>query len=113
MYACELEVDGKWYRRPQHTHEARQRPQPFPPGRQYDKIAINLDEWWEPKAPRNVDTPRDAESERLKLTPGKHTIRVAFTANPAKDTPGKDVRAISNPVEIEIRAQSDEKVDAT
>ncbi|NQU19898.1 MAG: hypothetical protein HQ567_01340 [Candidatus Nealsonbacteria bacterium] len=113
LYACELEVDGKWYRRPQTTLEVRQRPKLFSPGRQYDNIAINLDEGWEPDVPRNADTPRDAEPERLKLTPGKHTIRVAFTANPAKDTPGKDVRAISNPVEIEIRAQSDEKVDAT
>lgn len=34
--------------------------------------------------------------------PGKHTVRVAFTAQPTEKDAGKPVRVISNPVEIDI-----------
>ncbi len=110
---CELEVDGRWYRRPIYTREIRLLPRPFPPGRQYDDIAVNVDQWWELPASENARAPWKTGPERLKLTPGKHTIRVAFTATAAKNAPGKPFRAVSNPVEIEIVAKSDEKVDAT
>jgi len=39
----------------------------------------------------------------LKFTPGKHVVRVSFTAGPSEDGGGGRVRAVSNPVEIEIR----------
>ena len=99
---CELEVDGRWYRRPQNTLETRMPPQPFPPGRQYDNIAVDLDQWWELASSQNAGRPGRPEPVRLKLTAGKHTVRVAFTAPPAKNAPGKPVRAVSNPVVIEV-----------
>jgi len=110
---CELQVDGRWYRRPLYTRELRMRPRPFPPGRQYDDIAVGVDPWWEIPVPRGGRPPWKAGPERLKLTPGQHTIRVALTATAPRSAPGKSVRAISNPVVIEIVAKSDEKVGAT
>jgi hypothetical protein len=106
---CELEVDGQWYR-PPIRGGVRLRPQPFPPDRQYS-IGVSLHGYWELPASRIARSPW--ESGRLELTPGKHTIRVAFTATAAKNAPGKSVRAVSNPVEIEMIAKSDEEVDAT
>ena len=100
--SCALEVDGRWYRRPQNTLEIRMRPQPFPPGRHYDNIGVDVDPWWELKASQDAKRPRGTEPEKLKLTGGKHTIRVAFAAWAAKNAPGKPVRAVSNPVVIEV-----------
>ena len=115
---CELEVDGRWYRPPR-TLERRLPPEPFPPSRQYDNIAVDLHESWELAASRNVHAPWDSGRGRLRLTPGKHTVRVAFTAWASKKArapiyaPGEDVRAVSNPIQIEILPKSDKKVDAT
>ena len=99
---CELEVDGRWYRRPLNTRGIRPLPKPFPPGRQYDNIAVDLDQWWELKASQDAKRPRGTGPEKLKLTGGKHTIRVAPTMPVSGNRPGDHVRAISNPVEIEI-----------
>jgi beta-lactamase regulating signal transducer with metallopeptidase domain len=49
-----------------------------------------------------ISLPSDFPRHTLKLTPGKHTIRVAMIATPAYAGPAGPVRAISNPVEIEI-----------
>ncbi len=100
--SCELEVDGRWYRRPLNTHGIRPLPKPFPPGRQYDNIAVDLDQWWELASSQNAGRPGMSEPEKLKLTAGKHTICVAFTATAAKNEPGKHARAVSNSVAIEI-----------
>jgi len=105
---CELEVDGKWYRRPLRTLGILMKRKPFPPGRQYDNIAVDLDQWWELAASQNAGQPGMSEPERLKLTPDKHNIRVAFTATAAKNAPGKPVRAVSNPVEIQIKPDGQE-----
>ncbi len=85
---CQVEFNGKWF-------EQKEIGAPmsfFPPGQRYDDISIPLEGPWV--------TPRD--DERLRLEPGKHTVRVAFICEPTRLTPGKPVRAISNPVEIEI-----------
>ena len=95
---CELEVDGRWYRGP-FPGGVLMRPQPFPPGSRHQNIGADLHEAWELKGAR---MPRGTEREMLKLTGGKHTIRVAFTAPVAKNAPGKPVRAVSNPVVIEV-----------
>jgi beta-lactamase regulating signal transducer with metallopeptidase domain len=104
LNSCELEVDGRWYRWLVTTWGMPMPPQPFPPGRQYDNIAVDVGRSrgsWELKASEGAR--RSSRDEwMLKLTAGKHTIRVAFTATAAKNAPGKPVRAVSNPVEIEI-----------
>jgi hypothetical protein len=102
MHGCELEVDGQWFRRPSNTLELRALPSPFPPGRQYAGIVINLDNYWEKTVSQDVRRSRRNVPERLRLTPGKHNLRVAVTATADKSAPGKPVRAICNPVEIEI-----------
>ncbi len=61
LYACELEVDGQWYRRPPDTLELRQRPKPFSTGQQYDNIAIKMDRWWELKSPQNAGRPGEPD----------------------------------------------------
>jgi hypothetical protein len=77
---------------------------PLPPGKQFDDITFRLNEQWlfgadfgaPPPARKigNVDT-----NAKLKLTPGRHIVRVAVYAD------GNEkvwVRTLSNPVEIEI-----------
>ncbi|NQU21758.1 MAG: hypothetical protein HQ567_10780, partial [Candidatus Nealsonbacteria bacterium] len=110
---CELEVDGQWYCQPVSLGTIPP-PRPLPPGRQYDNIAIDLAQSWQLAASQIARAPWKAGPEQLgKLTPGKHTVRVAFTATAAKNAPGKPFRAVSDPVEILIVSKSDEKVDAT
>jgi len=94
---CKLELDGTWFEQ----KEVAAMVSPFSPGQQYDDMPIALDDRWV--------TPRD--DERLRLEPGRHTVRVAFLAYPevniasggivlAEDV--EPVRPVSNPVEIEI-----------
>ncbi len=112
-FGCELEVDGRWYRCPVYLGTIPP-PRPLPPGRQYDDIAVVLGRYWQLAVSRDARAPWKTGPEQLgKLAPGKHTIRVAFMTTAAKNAPGKPFRAVSNPVEIEIVAKSDEKVDAT
>jgi Leucine-rich repeat (LRR) protein len=65
----------------------------FLPGRQYDDIPVSLVSDWA------------SDGKPLILGPGKHSIRVAFIASPSGDDAGGPVRAVSNPVEIEITAE--------
>ncbi len=101
-YSCEVEVDGEWYRQSPRNRGTIPAPKPFPPGRQYDDIAVDLGAGWELKTSQEARRPGEARPEQLKLTGGKHTIRVAFTATATKNAPGKPVRAVSNPVVIEV-----------
>jgi len=98
-----LQVDGQWFQRQPSTREVRARPSPLPPGREYKAIVIDLDAYW--VLPRQSRDPASLDRmARLKdvLLPGKHTVRVAVMAMADKSEPGKPVRAISNPVQIEI-----------
>jgi hypothetical protein len=88
---CELEVDGKWH---PWVGDIDVTSSAFGPGREYKDIRITLDDHWHT---REGDKP-------LRLEPGKHTIRVAFIAPPSAKGQGGPVRAVSNPVEIEILA---------
>ena len=86
---CELQFDGQWY---WWTGEIAVKSSAFGPGRQYNDIPISLVENW-----------RSKEGYKpLKLDAGKHTVRVAFIANPIGKNSGPAVRVVSNPVEIEI-----------
>ena len=111
---CQMELDGKWY-----IHESADlvdSPSRLEPGKQLDGwVAVSLD------GPRKVYTPngffsggivrvslmetriegpwvrKDDKEARLKLSPGKHTIRVAYG-----DPVSKKVLPISNSVEFEV-----------
>lgn len=87
---CRLEVDGTWY---DWTDGYALKTSPLPSGRQYDDVRIALVESWK------------SDTGRLSLAVGKHKIRVAFTA-PAPNTKVRgalpSLRAISNPIEIEV-----------
>jgi len=87
---CELEVDGRWYR---WAGGMDVKGSGFLPGRQYDDIPVSLVSDWA------------SDGKPLILGPGKHSIRVAFIASPSRDDAGGPVRAVSNPVEIEITAE--------
>ena len=93
---CEMEFDGRWFvwLGPIHVKSSA-----LDPGRQYANIPISLVSDWRSKDAR----------EPLKLAPGKHTIRIAFIASPQDRDSGSPVRAVSNPVSIEIAAQEGEK----
>jgi hypothetical protein len=64
----------------------------FPPGRLYENIPVSLVSQWG----------RKNGSQPLKLTPGKHTVVLAFVCEP--NDGGQTVRVESNPVDIEILA---------
>ena len=87
-----LEFDGRWYR---DTVRARKLPLVLAPGQQKDAIRVWLGlGWWRKDGPNSPN-----------LTPGRHTVRVAFTGtfgNPRTAEDAMPVRAVSNPVEITI-----------
>jgi prepilin-type processing-associated H-X9-DG protein len=89
---CELGIDGQWYRH----KEVSAKSSPFPPGKQYNGIDITLDKRWYSKG----------AYEPLQLPPGKHIIHVTFVLSDARkggiEPPPAPVRAVSNPVRIEI-----------
>jgi len=112
-HGLELEVDGRWYLQPMYAGTIGP-PKPLPPGRRYDDIAVVWSRSWLFAAPRKARAPWKAGPEKLgDLTPGKHTIRVAFAVTAAKGPSGKPLKPVSNPVEIEIVAKNDGKADAT
>ncbi|MHC4176319.1 MAG: hypothetical protein ACYSWU_02365 [Planctomycetota bacterium] len=91
-----LEFDGHWYMDPSRV---RKRPLAIPAYEQHaggSVLPLSPENW------RRTEPPRT-----LELTPGKHTVRVAFVGMLDAVTEaggGKPVRAASNPVEIEIVA---------
>ncbi len=86
--SAEMELDGQWYHG---TVTQLTSPSDFVPGTRYEDIEFRLDEFWESRPARAP----------LKITPGKHSVRVAMTAESFK-VGEPPVRAVSNPVEIEI-----------
>ena len=92
LMSWEIELDGAWY------HCSREvgntiAPIPLEPGRQHDNHGLRFTgNLWRSK---EGDKP-------LEFTPGRHTVCVAFTARATKPNAGPPVRAVSNPVEIEI-----------
>ncbi len=101
--AFEVEVDGRWYVCGVEYSVA---PSTFGPGREYDRIAIPLDDQWYVK---DEDASAMQGRQPMRLSAGKHTIRVAVRTTSVTvrdgrldDQPTARVRAVSNPVEIEI-----------
>jgi hypothetical protein len=85
---AEIEIDGKWHR---WIGDVDAKSSAFGHGKQYDDIAFRLVDKWSPIE----------GGGRLKLLPGKHTLRVALIADSFTD--GQDpVRAVSNPIDFEI-----------
>ena len=88
---CEIEFDGKWHK---WSGGFSLKSSPLPPGKKSKNVRISLLEPW-----------RSEDGDGLPLTIGKHTVRIAFPARaPNPKAPGAwlQIRAISNPVEIEI-----------
>ena len=105
----QLVIDGQSYC---WIGEIRVKSSAFPPGREYRNIPVTLSENWQritetpdptvtsdPYGPGGGDAP--AGNRPLKLKPGKHTIRLVVLARATTKGP-RDVRAESNPLEIEI-----------
>ncbi len=104
----EIEIDGQWYK-PEKAIEA---------GTRITLSAIStpitLAGEWEPLSDKEVaeyalrhsqSTSRVIDPEKrvnLTLSPGRHTIRVAYIAMPARANTGDPVRVVSNSVEIEV-----------
>ncbi len=91
-----LEFDGQWYIDPSRV---RKRPLAIRAGGEHAGGGVLP---LSPKNWRRTEPPRT-----LELTPGKHTMRVALVGTLGAVTEaggGKPVRAVSNPVEIEIVA---------
>jgi len=86
----ELEFDGRPHNRAGRGPVAKS--SPLGPGRHYKGIRFWLDTHWQEKQ----------DGQPLRPAPGKHTVRVAFEAEPVGEDAGKPVRVVSNPVEIEI-----------
>ena len=91
----EIEVDGAWYHATV-DRLGRVEVRTLPPGTVQKDIAFLPEEWskWQSKEDRKP----------LEFVAGKHTVRVAFTAQPTEKDGGKPVRVVSNAAEIEIVA---------
>lgn len=83
----ELEMDGIWHR---WAGAFDVMSSAFPPDRQYDNIQIVLGSHW-----------RTQDRQLFHLAEGRHVVRFAANAGPW-DSGGKPVRAVSNPVEINV-----------
>lgn len=96
---CQLEWDGVWFE----WGGGRMVPSSwFPPERSYEDIPITFTHgWFEAFPPPWYRT----GAPILKPTSGKHTIRVAFTANPHGDKSEKDIRFVSNPIVIDVKGE--------
>jgi hypothetical protein len=83
--ACEIEFDGAWYR---WAGPVSILSGTWPAGRKYDdfEIRVTLEPLWQ------------SDAKAIKLTPGKHKIRVAYVSMDRKEP----VRVVSNVVEIQI-----------
>ena len=86
---CELELNGQKFH---WGGDIDVKSSWFPPGREYYDIVVTLGKEWKLE-----------DGQALKLLPGKHTLRIWFTAQPAgKDEKIAPIRFVSNPVEFEI-----------
>jgi hypothetical protein len=119
-YPWQLEVDGRWYvtdgqRSPVGTNggyvEVGGVLLDFESGHPWTNLPLLLNADWRTAHSNEVGTakfggggffvPDDFHPEPLKLPPGKHTIRLAVIAM-AMFAPGGPVRAVSNPVQIDV-----------
>lgn len=89
--AFELEVDGKWYRQTR----VRFKSSPLPPGRIYEPFPLTLDDRWQHKG------------EPLKLSPGKHAIRVRCSVHPFPSNV-RDFWVYSNTMPVWVAAEANE-----
>ena len=93
---CELEVDGDWF---EWGASYDVRSSYFPVGREYHDIAVTLERNWHRKSDRAT----------LRLSPRKHSVRIAFTMQPTGSDKGAPVRVVSNAVEIEVLADEEKE----
>ncbi|HXR07277.1 MAG TPA: hypothetical protein VN765_08100, partial [Candidatus Acidoferrum sp.] len=83
----ELEVDGVWHK---WTGAVEVKSSALAPGRELDNIAVMPDNKW-----------RSATGAREE-SPGKHKFRFAVLARRGAANRGEDIRAVSNPIEVEF-----------
>jgi hypothetical protein len=105
---CLIEVDGHWYAWSEPISINMPARQLFPGKEKDGAVTVELTAVWFTRS----DVPDwDGESAgdikgitQLKLSPGKHTVRVKFPFE--FESTEKPVKVISNPVEIEVEAAS-------
>ncbi len=97
---CTLELDGTRY---MWVGVMRVRSSALPPGREYKDISIALTDNWV-KAKTTREGGEMAGTEKLKLTPGKHSLRVIFHADGVGGGQ-ENVVVESNAVQFEIAAE--------
>ena len=85
-------IDGQWFHRliPEASPESLE----FGPGKEFPDTRIRL-------LDREMSD-RATHKAMEELKPGKHTVRVAFSARVPAPAQGKAVRAVSNPVEFTV-----------
>ncbi|NQU20499.1 MAG: HEAT repeat domain-containing protein [Candidatus Nealsonbacteria bacterium] len=107
---CEIEIDGQWYRWAD-TVAITQAVLSLKAGQaRDDAVKISLIRSWARTDEAMYGRPVD-DALRLNLTPGKHTLRVAFTPD-SPPPQEKRPRIVSNPIEIEIVSKSDDTTTA-
>ena len=94
---CEIEMDGTWYYY-NGLVDVTSKDTTLEPGKEYDDwVKVTPDSGWVEKAPKDKK-PRPL----LPLSPGKHTIRIAYPLNSEKPL----LRPVSGAVEIEVGTES-------
>ena len=104
---CEVEVDGQWYGQRPGSGLLSGPNYPLPPGQTIPQwVNGTLDSNWEKGVTGDRRAQADAHGEPLKLSPGKHRLRIAFAPLP------RDARPVTEPLEILIDPPFDKsKVD--
>jgi hypothetical protein len=102
MLYCQVQVDGLW-----HSWA-----KPFDlglpigmlaPGKEYTLKLCLTDDWGTP--PGNAPGAAARDTKRLRLSPGRHLVRVSFTGYPELGNREGGISCESNPVQVEIEGR--------
>ena len=96
---CELEFDGRWYL---WSGAGGYVPKPLPQNGQFEGVVVSLLDIWCQKSPGQSRAEVMRRGQPLELAPGTYIVRLACKPEYAVTEGLRVIRALSNPIKIEI-----------